>query len=213
MPSRRRVLAVGGLALAGGAGCVGDSATSGVGSADDATNTTTAGGTTATDETTTTDDRQTTETGETTASDASGLRITVADGGEEVELVTGDDVATVGEVESSARLDGYQLPLTLTDEGTEAFLDGLERVGAFEDPERHRIRTYFGGELLYEARLGLELADAMESGEWDGSLLFSVSDREKAEEVKAALEGEAATTRGTAGETTRTETATTGTER
>lgn len=202
MPSRRRVLAVGGLALAGGAGCVGESATSGAGSAADATATdtdratttdaTTADGTTTTDATATDD---ATEPGETTASDASGLRIAVADDGEEVELATGDDVATVGEVGSSPRLDGYRLPLTLTDEGTETFLDGLERVGAFENPESHRIRTYFEGELLYEARLGRELADAMESGEWDGQFLFNVSDRETAEEVKAALEGERETTR------------------
>lgn len=171
MASRRRVLAVGGLVLAGTAGCVGESATSGADRTHEATDTS-----------------ATTGAGETTATDGDRLRITVTDGDEEVELVTAADVATVGERQSPERLDGYQLPVTLTDEGTEAFTDGLDHVGAFEDPERHEIRTYFGGELLYEAKLGPELADAMESGEWDGSFLLTVTDRETAAELKDALE-------------------------
>jgi hypothetical protein len=177
MVSRRQVLAAGCLALAGTAGCTeireaitADSTTKGT----ETTEATQPG-----DETTVTTD------------DDSEFRIAVTDDdSEEVELVTGEDVASVGEVEQARSGDGYRIPVTLTDEGTAAFADGLESVGAFEDPESHRIRTYFESERLYEAKLGPGLADAIESGEWDGSFLLHVTDRETAEDVKDALENE-----------------------
>jgi hypothetical protein len=179
MVSRRQVLAAGCLALASGAGCseVRDAL------ADDTTGDAT--------ETTTSDATETSEDAtDTDTADVSEFRITVTDGDEEIELVTGTDVASVGEVEETRSGDGYRTPVTLTDEGTAAFADGLEEVGAFEDPESHRIRTYFEGELLYEATLGPGLADAIESGEWDGEFLLQVSDRETAEKLKTALENE-----------------------
>jgi hypothetical protein len=186
MVSRRQVLAAGCLALAGGAGCskIRDAL------ADDTTSDETE---TATSDATGTSEAETEsreETTETDAADPSEFRITVTDGDEEVELVTGEDVASVGEVEQARSGDGYRIPVTLTDEGTAAFADGLESVGAFEDPESHRIRTYFESERLYEAKLGPGLADAIESGEWDGSFLLHVTDRETAEDVKDALESE-----------------------
>jgi hypothetical protein len=188
MPSRRQVLASGCLALAGGgAGCnrirdavetgeSDDGTTDGAPTATDGASTTTDGAPTATDGTATT-----------TTGEASAFRVAVTDGDREVELFTGAAVTSVGEVES-ARTGGYRLPMALTDAGTEAFTDGLDRVGALDDPQSHQIRTYFEGELLYEATLGPGLADAIESGEFDGRFVFSVSDRETAEEVKAALE-------------------------
>lgn len=184
MPSRRQVLAAGGLALVGGAGCtqVRDAVAAGDGD-----------GTTASE--TTTDDVTASETATgdaaatTTASDEdTGFRIAVTDGdGGENDLVTGADVATVGEVERARTADAYRLAMTLTDGGTAAFADGLERVGALDDPDSHRIRTYFRGELLYEARLGHDLANAMQTGDWDGEFLFHVTDRETAVKVRAAL--------------------------
>lgn len=168
MVSRREVLAAGCLVLAGGTGCTEIRETI-------AADTTTEGAETG-DETTG------------TADDTSEFRIAVTDDDGEVELVTGADVASVGEVEQARNSDGYRIPVTLTDEGTESFADGLERVGAFEDPKDHKIRSYFEGELLYEATLGPGLADAIESGEWSGEFLFHVSDRETAEKVKDALE-------------------------
>ncbi|NHN57556.1 MULTISPECIES: hypothetical protein [Halorussus] len=181
MPSRRHVLAAGGLALAGGAGCA--QVRDAVAAADE-------DGTT-TDETTTGDGAA----AATTASDGdAGFRIAVTDGdGGEVELVTGADVATVGDVERARTADGYRLAMTLTDDGTAAFADGLERVGALDDPDSHRIRTYFEGELLYEARLGHDLADAMATGDWDGEFLFHVTERQTAEKVRAALKTGGAT--------------------
>ena len=183
MPSRRQVLAAGCLALAGGgAGC------SQVRDAVAAANGGDAGGET-TGDTTTSDAAE-----RTTTSDVTGeFRIVVTDGdGGEVELVTGADVATVGEVDQ-ARTGAYRLAMTLTDDGTAAFADGLERVGALDDPDSHRIRTYFRDELLYEARLGKDLAHAMETGDWGGEFLFRVTEREKAEEVRAALKTGSAT--------------------
>ena len=177
MPSRRQVLAAGCIALAGGAGCsqVRDAvaAANGGGAGDETTGDATTSG----------------ATGRTTTSDATGeFRIVVTDGDSgEVVLATGADVATVGDVEPARTGDAYRLAMTLTDEGTAAFADGLERVGALDDTDSHRIRTYFRDELLYEARLGKDLAHAMKTGEWDGEFLFHVTERETAESVRAAL--------------------------
>ncbi|PSP56325.1 hypothetical protein BRC82_02195 [Halobacteriales archaeon QS_1_67_19] len=43
------------------------------------------------------------------------------------------------------------------------------------------------GERIHEAGIGPGLADAIESGEWDGSFVLRVSDREAAEQMRAAL--------------------------
>ncbi|WP_158058092.1 preprotein translocase subunit SecD family protein [Halorussus halophilus] len=189
MPSRRQVLAAGSLALAGSAGCLGGS-TIGIGGTDDTTDssetvaTSTVDQTTAASEATTADE---TSLASATSADADAFRIVVVDSDDEVQLVTGVDVASVGEIESASNGSGYRLPFRLTDDGTTAFADGLEQVGAFDNPEDHQIRTYFEAELLYEAELGPGLADEIESGEWNGEFLFTVSERQTAESVKAAL--------------------------
>lgn len=184
VPSRRRVLAAGCLALSGGAGCsrVRD-AVAGDDTGDDTTG--------ASDGSATTEEAPTgTDDGAagTTTTDASEFRIAVTDdSGGEVELVTGADVKSVGEVRESRQGDGYHVPMTLTDEGAEEFAAGLESVGALDDPDGHEIRTYFDGELIYSARLGERLAAEIEGG-WSGEFLFRTSDRETARRVRDALE-------------------------
>ena len=170
MPSRRRLLTAGALALVGGAGCLSD--VSDTGSTDGSTTDPATGGE-ATDP-------------DPTAGGESRVRITVTGDGEERELVTGTDVATVGGVES-ARQGGYRVAVALTDAGTEAFAAGLERVGAFEDPSAHELRTYLDGERVTAATLAPGLAAEIESDEWDGRFLVVVDDREEAERLRAAL--------------------------
>ncbi|MFC7081392.1 hypothetical protein [Halorussus caseinilyticus] len=165
MPSRRQVLAAGCLAPAGGSGC------------SQVRESLAAGGT-----------GGETTSGGTDTDDASEFRITVTDGDREVELLTGADVATVGEVEPARTADAYRLPITLTDDGADSFADGLREAGALEDPDPHRLRTYFEGELLSEAKLGPGLAETIQSGEWEARFLFHVTDRETAQEVREALE-------------------------
>lgn len=159
MPSRRQYLAASSLALVGGVGCLGAAS----------------GG-------------ETTETvTEASGADTDGrIRITVSDGDGELDLATGDDVASVGDAEKSRR-GGYRVPVTLTDEGTETFADGLERAGAFDDPASHEIRTYLDGERVNAATLGNDLAAEMESGEWDGRFVVHVADRAAAERLGDAL--------------------------
>lgn len=172
MPSRRTFLAASALALVGGAGCTGDSTVIGATDADG-------------DDADTTDD---TDENDTETSEAGGdVLFTVSDGDDEVELATYGDVATVGEVERSRRTGGHQLRVTLTDEGAAAFADGLDAIGAFEDPQAHEIRTYLDGEVIYAATLGPGLAAAIEDGDWDGEMLMQFDDRETAEEMRAAL--------------------------
>jgi hypothetical protein len=185
MPSRRRLLAAGALALVGGAGCLGD--VSGTGSTDGSTADTATDGGESTGPDATADDEST--GADATATGERRVRITVTADGEERQLVTGADVATVGDVES-ARQGGYRVAVTLTDAGTEAFAAGLERVGAFDDPSAHELRTYLDGERLTAATLAPGLAAEIESGEWDGRFLVLVDDRAEAERVRAALAGE-----------------------
>jgi hypothetical protein len=181
MPSRRRLLAAGALAAAGTAGCLGD--VSGTGATDGSTTATGRGETTDAD-TTVTDDEPTGS--DATATGESRVRITVAADGEERELVTGADVATVGDVES-ARQGGYQVAVALTDAGTEAFAAGLERVGAFDDPSAHELRIYLDGERVTAATLVPRLTAEIASGEWDGRFLVLVDEREEAERLRTAL--------------------------
>ncbi|MFC4550654.1 MULTISPECIES: hypothetical protein [Halorussus] len=177
MPSRRRVLAVGCLALTGGAGCVRMRSAVAAENANDGT-----------DETT--DETTTETTGATATTSATGeFRIVITDGdGGEVELATGADVATVGDVRQSRQGD-YHVPMTLTDEGTAKFRSGLESVGALENRDDHEIRTYFDGNLVHSAHLGPSLAAAIREGDWNGEFVLATADRETARRVRVALEG------------------------
>ena len=182
MPSRRTFLAASTLSLVAGAGCIGDSTVIGAtdaGDGDDADGT---------DADTTDDNGSGNETDDASA-DGDDVLFTVSDGDEEVELVTYGDAATVGDVEESKRLGGYHLPMTLTDDGADAFADGLDAIGAFEDPTAHEISTHFDGDVIYTATLGPDLAAAIEEGDWGGELLVQFEDRETADEMRAALGG------------------------
>lgn len=189
--SRRTFLAASTLALVGGAGCTGDSTVIGAPSdnsgdaADDYEN--------SDDGNENSSDESESGDGETDRAAASAesddVLFTVSDGDEEVELATYGDVATVGEIETSKRLDGYHLPMTLTDDGADAFADGLDAIGAFEDPTAHEISTHFDGGVIYTATLGPDLAAAIEEGDWDGEMLVQFEDREIADEMRAALDG------------------------
>ena len=185
MPSRRRLLAAGALAVAGATGCLGD--VSGTGSTDGPTTDAATGGETTAADVTVTDDEST--GADAAATGESRVRITVATDEEERELATGADVATVGDVES-ARQGGYRVAVALTDAGAEAFAAGLERVGAFDDPSAHELRTYLDGERVTTATLAPGLAAEIASGEWDGRFLVLVDEHEEAERLRTALAGE-----------------------
>ncbi|WP_132057302.1 preprotein translocase subunit SecD family protein [Halorussus amylolyticus] len=184
MVSRRRVLALGCLALAGNVGCLGesnagvsgDTASESDGSTDDSTS--------ETDHTGSEADETTSET-----DGATEFRITVTNGDETVELATTAGVASVGEIEQSPRGDDHRLPVVLTDEAADAFADGLDAIGAYEDPSAHEIHTHLGGERLNTAMLGADFAAAVEEGRWDGRFLAAFLDREEAEKLKETLEG------------------------
>lgn len=176
MPSRRTFLAASTLSLVGGAGCIGDSTVIGATDADG-------------DNADGTDDNSDGNESDDASADGDDVLFTVSDGDEEVELATHGDVATVGEIETSERLGGYHLRMTLTDDGADAFADGLDAIGAFEDPTAHEISTHLNGEVIYTATLGPDLAAAIEEGDWDGEMLAQFDDRETADEMRAALGG------------------------
>lgn len=171
MVPRRRFLVASSLAVGGGSGCLGNLP---------------GGETTDTGSPTSGADTESSATTTSPTDSGSQVQITASNDDEEINLVTGDDVETVGEIERS-RQSGYQLPVTLTDDGAEAFTSGLEQIGAFDDPSAHEIRTYLDGERITTATLGQELAAEIEAGEWDGRLLIHLSNRAELERLRDAL--------------------------
>ena len=123
------------------------------------------------------------------ASSKSQVQIAVTHDGETRDLVTGSAIETVGDVREG-RTSGYTLPVTLTERGATAFTTTLEQFGAFDEPSAYEITTSFRGERVTAATLGRSLAHAMESGDWDGSLVIGVSDRATAERLRDALGSE-----------------------
>jgi hypothetical protein len=113
----------------------------------------------------------------------------VAYDGETRDLVTGSAVETTGDIEQT-ETSGYIVPITLTDRGTTAFTATLEQVGAFDDPTAYEITTYVREERVATAALGENVADRMDSGDWDGSLVIGVSARATAERLRDALGSE-----------------------
>lgn len=166
MVSRSRILAASSLAVVGGSGCLG---------------TDSGGGTTA-------PGSPTPETG-----GASPPTPTVAFGSRSPPATRNGDSWLGRTWRRSARSSapgrpGIGPPVQLTDDGTEASVSGLERIGAFDDPSAHEIRTYLDGEHVTPATLGRGLAARMDTGEWDGRFLVHVSDRDEAERLQNALD-------------------------
>ena len=106
--------------------------------------------------------------GSDTADDESETMVAISDGDREIEAITYDQVESVGEIRESQHIDGYQVPVELSDDGVESFTEALETAGAFEAPEDCEIRQYLDEELVNSAALGPNLAEAVEEGKFDG---------------------------------------------
>lgn len=113
--------------------------------------------------------------------------MTISDGDEEVELITYGDVAAVGDVESVEGKKGYRLVIRLTDGGAEAFADGLDKIGAFQDPQAHELRAYLDGEVVYTATLSPNLAKAIKNDSWNGHIALYSDKKEDIEGIKEAI--------------------------
>jgi hypothetical protein len=112
--------------------------------------------------------------------------LTVTDGESEVDLLTVGGVAEVGAV-GEARTSAYYVPITLTGSARSSFAETLGEVGAYENPEAHDIRTYVDGEVVFTATLSPGLAEAIESGEWEGTFRLTTDEESTARTLHDAL--------------------------
>jgi hypothetical protein len=112
--------------------------------------------------------------------------LTVTDGDREIDLLTVGGIVEVGAVQES-RGGSHVVPVELTESARESFRDTLARVGALESPEAHKIRTYLDGEVLFTASISPGFADALQSGDWDGTFRLAVDEAANARQLRRRL--------------------------
>ncbi|AUX09293.1 hypothetical protein AArcSl_1664 [Halalkaliarchaeum desulfuricum] len=107
----------------------------------------------------------------------------------EESFFTVDDIESIGSVEDPDEQSAYVLPFQLTDEGTAKATDAFETVGAAETPEEASVTYTIEGDVEVEQTFGVApgLAEAIATGEWDGTFQLRFEDREQAEDVHEAL--------------------------
>jgi hypothetical protein len=94
-------------------------------------------------------------------------------------------IPTVGPIEE--RNGAVQLPITLTDDATTGVTDAFQAAGVTESPEEFEAVHRFEGETVGRFTIAPSLADAVASGDWDGSMVLQVESRDRATAVRAAL--------------------------
>gem|GEM_PF-570175 len=165
MPTRRWVVACGSLLGAAGlAGCAGRKS---AGSA--------------------------TDTGGTTDGDAArriyndaALEATLELDGEKRVLFTSADIATVGTVSTGAQI-GPSVPLELSEEGTNSVTETADAVDLETSHKQAMITIRLDGEQINRLGISGALAEAMASGEWDGSFVLTFEDEAAAEAFRDEL--------------------------
>lgn len=119
--------------------------------------------------------------------EADAVLLTVERDGDELDAVTVGAVASAGSYSYDDVQGVHYVPIELTEDGTSSFVDALEAVDAFEDPQSTEIHTYFQDERIDSHTLGPNLAAAMESGEFDGEFRMIFPDEETAQTVADEL--------------------------
>lgn len=94
-----------------------------------------------------------------------------------------DEVATVG-----GREDHHWVDVTLTDDGWAAFHEGFADAKVFENHEAFRMRTHVDGDVVFTGELNRGLVDAVENGDWAGTLRVSTETDEQATEIASTIE-------------------------
>jgi len=108
---------------------------------------------------------------------------------EEITLATRGDVNELGSIEYREDEETYSLGVALTEDATDAFVDELEAIDGFDRPDQQELTVHGDDdELIDSSVLGAELADAMETGEWDGTFLITADDESTLEGVKDIFE-------------------------
>jgi hypothetical protein len=176
MPSRRQLLsALASGVTAGTAGC--STGTRPTGASDDATVSVSPS----------TSRSPSTASATATPRPGAGFRLVLIDRATDTttDLVTGDDVASAGEIRDTRS--GYGVPLSLTDAGTARFAEAFRAADVAAEASEHEIRLVVDGEDRSTFGVAPGLAHDIQSGEWDGELLVQVGDREAAERLRRAV--------------------------
>ncbi|MFP8952858.1 hypothetical protein ACLI4Z_07800 [Natrialbaceae archaeon A-arb3/5] len=107
---------------------------------------------------------------------------------EELVLATYGDVVDHSDVTFDEHHGHYYVPITFSAAAADEFVATLESIDAFEAPEEQQITTYAGDDAIDTYSLGPSLADAMESGDWNGSFQLMSNEESELDELVAALE-------------------------
>lgn len=115
--------------------------------------------------------------------------LVASDGSKEDVLLRYEHVARVIDVLDADENNGTDaVGVELTDEGEDSFYDGLEELGAADDPDEIELYTYLDGEVVFTTGITAALAERPDP-EADSSMFRILApDRETAEELEEALE-------------------------
>lgn len=94
-----------------------------------------------------------------------------------------DEVAGVG-----GRDDHHWAVVTLTDAGWGSFHEGFADAKVFENHGAFQLRTHLDGDVVFTGDVNRELMDAVEDGDWAGTLRVSTETREQAERIAQTIE-------------------------
>ncbi|RQG92927.1 hypothetical protein EA462_01515 [Natrarchaeobius halalkaliphilus] len=159
MVSRRTMLAISGLGIVATSGCLGEDGGDGESGSDVAAR-----------------------------NPEAPLVTTTDDGNDELVLATYGDVVEVSTVDYNDQQGRYYVPIGLTEEATDSFVDDLESIGAFDAPSERELAIHAADEVVDTPVIGRSLADAMQAGEWDGSLQIGSADEGTLLDLRSELD-------------------------
>ncbi|ARS91223.1 hypothetical protein [Natrarchaeobaculum aegyptiacum] len=106
---------------------------------------------------------------------------------EEIVLATYGDVVDVGSMDHDDAV-GHYVPVELTDDAAESFVDRLESFGGLERPMDVELTVHVDDEGIGSYLLGQDFAQSMADGEWDGSFTVVADDESQLEDVLEQFE-------------------------
>ena len=111
-------------------------------------------------------------------------------------LAADSDIAAVGEPQQG-QATGWRVPVTLSENGTQAFSETLVETGFLEDGiqqcrdadagNRYCLVVYFEGEVVQTAGLGPRLAQTISDGDFNGQFTVGARNETQAQRIFQAL--------------------------
>lgn len=121
--------------------------------------------------------------------DGSERLLSASDGTEEVVLLRYRHVARVEGVLDAEENNGTDaVGVVLTDEGEDSFYDGLDELGAADDPGKIELYTYLDGEVVLTTGITAAVAERPDPAADSSAFRIAAPDRETSEELEEALE-------------------------